>query len=100
MSACNPTTVRHVQGNVCVVNGSPHLCSVLLYERSRKQWVRHAPMNAPRLHAAMASVGGRVYIMVSLFLQLSGFICRMQDDITMYEQDWCHAGNPVLQRIP
>lgn len=54
-----------VQGNVCVVNGSPQLCSVLLYERSRKQWIRHAPMNAPRLHAAMASVGGRVYITVS-----------------------------------
>lgn len=61
----NETTETFVQGNVCVVNGSPHLCSVLLYERTRKQWLRHAPMNHPRLHAAMASVGGRLYIMVS-----------------------------------
>lgn len=53
-----------MQGNVCVVNGSPHLCSVLLYERSRKQWLRHAPMNVPRLHAAMAPTGGHLYIMV------------------------------------
>ena len=57
-----------LQGNVCVVNGSPHLCSVLLYERSRKQWLRHAPMNTPRLHAAMAVVGGHLYIMVGPLL--------------------------------
>lgn len=53
---------------MCVVNGSPHLCSVLLYERSQKQWQRHTPMNLPRLHAAMASVGGHLYIMVAFLL--------------------------------
>ncbi|KAK9906356.1 hypothetical protein WJX75_000482 [Coccomyxa subellipsoidea] len=52
-----------LQGNLCVVNGSPHLCSVLLYQRSRKHWLRCRPLLTPRLHAAMASAAGRVWVM-------------------------------------
>ncbi|CAL8462207.1 g1738 [Coccomyxa elongata] len=52
-----------LQGNLCVVNGSPHLCSVLLYQRSRKCWLRCRSLLTPRLHAAMASAAGHFWVM-------------------------------------
>ena len=63
-------SAHDVQGNLCVVNGSPHLCSVLLYQRSRKHWLRCRPLLTPRLHAAMASAAGRVWVMVRFALPL------------------------------
>jgi hypothetical protein len=51
---------------MCVVNGSPHLCSVMLYQRSTRQWVRCPALQTPRVHAAMASFAGHVYVMVRM----------------------------------
>lgn len=68
-----------VPGGAVVVGGTAVYCPVVRYnrdvQRDSPRWVSMSPLQTPRLHAAVASLGADVYVMVRRCVYHAGDVC-------------------------